>query len=555
MNISRESSASETNHTTIFGFNTMKVVFAMEYVLQGLANPFQGITYHSFFRHFHFNYGLTEAHTQKLFSRSYLAWGLKPFIGFFMDAYGKTRTTLIFLLLSGSAIYLLTPWIDFSAMFFFWTMFALAFLFAATDVAVDRATVIEGDEEARTTGKSKATTVGLNQAICWAAIYGTSIVAGFSGGWIADNVPINSLMYALAIVPFVVFLVVLRLPRDKAVSIPLMKSMGGFWKGLNTGPIMWIMLFYFLFHFQPALGALWTNYLMEQLHFTQTQIGISDGFAYTGFFLGVILFAWLGVKWQDRWGLKSVFKVFILLSVAVNLTQYLLVDPYFTQVTDAIHRMLPGTELETVRLTYISVYSFFSSIMISIIRMSTFSLVGAVIPVSSAGSLFAGFMSVANLAYSFSYSSGSWLYEHGLNYGVFRGVQNLLFGIPGRPGDTMSISLLIFIGSMAYLLSFLSIRMLPDRQQTQSTGTDTTEGMIGPDQFQMLGPAVLRKINTWSLILGGVMVYVIGFVWKLDVISTLIMVFCSVTFIRKVVLDYRVKKVMARKMMMGGQHL
>jgi len=45
----------------------MKVLFAMEYVLQGLANPFQGITYHSFFRHFHFTYGVSEAATQSFF--------------------------------------------------------------------------------------------------------------------------------------------------------------------------------------------------------------------------------------------------------------------------------------------------------------------------------------------------------------------------------------------------------------------------------------------------------------------------------------------------------
>ena len=61
------------NKKTIMGLNPMKVLFAMEYVLQGLANPFQGITYHSFFRHFHFTYGMTEAATQVFFSKSYLS--------------------------------------------------------------------------------------------------------------------------------------------------------------------------------------------------------------------------------------------------------------------------------------------------------------------------------------------------------------------------------------------------------------------------------------------------------------------------------------------------
>ena len=61
---------------------TLKTVFAMGYVLQGLANPFQGITYQSFFKHFHFDYGLSEAATQDMFANSYLAWSFKPVLGF-----------------------------------------------------------------------------------------------------------------------------------------------------------------------------------------------------------------------------------------------------------------------------------------------------------------------------------------------------------------------------------------------------------------------------------------------------------------------------------------
>ncbi len=100
--------------------------------------------------------------------------------------------------------------------------------------------------------------------------------------------------------------------------------------------------------------------------------------------------------------------------------------------------------------------------------MSTFSLVGSVIPVAAAGSLFAGFMSVANLAYSFSYASGAWLYENGLGFGIFRALQSRLFNIPATSSDNMSIALLILIGSLASLLSFLAVHMLPDKLQTQA---------------------------------------------------------------------------------------
>jgi MFS family permease len=531
---------SEKEQKTIFGLNPMKVLFAMEYVLQGFANPFQGITYQPFFKHFRFNYGMTEADTQMFFSKSFLAWSFKPLIGFLMDAIGKTKLIMIFLLLSGAAMYILTPFFDVSAIVFYWMMFALSVLFACTDVAVDRATVLTGDQESQLSGRSKAATVGLNQSICWAAIYGTSIVAAASGGWIADNVGIQYLLIGLAAVPLVVFLVVLRLPRDTAQSIPLKDSVVNFWKGINTGPIVWIILFYFLFHFQPAMGALWTNYLIEGLHFTQTQIGYAEAVSYLGFFMGVLLFAWVGIKLQDRYGLKSVFKIFILLSIALNLTQYLLVDPYFSRIADWIGSFMPGMAIGTVRLGYYATYSFMVSIVSSFIRMSTFSLVGAVIPVNAAGSLFAGFMSVANLAYSFSYASGSWLYVNGLNYGICREIQNFLFSIPGVSGDRMSISLLIFIGSMAYWISFLSVNMLPDVRETRAT-SDRAESLTGPEQFNVLGAGFLRKVN-FAFWAGAVLLFVgLFWSWHLDLIASLIITFFGATFLRKVFLDWRYK--------------
>lgn len=533
---------------TILGINPLKMVFAMEYVLQGLANPFQGITYHPFFRHFRFHYGLTEAATQNYFSKSYLAWSFKPIIGFFIDAFGKTKVILTFLLSSAIIFYLLTPLIDVSAAIFFWFMFALSVFLAATDVAVDRATVVAGDEEAKASGKSKSTTVGLNQAICWAAIYGTGIVAAVFGGYVAEHVDFDLLMVMLGLVPLMVLMFVLFLPKDQAEIIPLKKSVKNFWDGLNTGPILWVVVFYFLFHFQPAMGALWTNHLMENLHFSQTQIGLADGASYVGFFLGVLLFAGLGIRWQDALGLKKLFKIFIIASVVVNLTQYALVDPWFTNVTNAIAGVLPFAEVETVRLVYLSAYNVVLATFQGFVRMSTFSLVGAVIPVAAAGSLFAGFMSVANLAYSFSYSTGSWLYDNGLNYGVVRSIQNSIFGIPAAAGDELSISMLILIGSLAYLLSFGAAHMLPDRRETIST-QDVTEYMIGPEHYRVLGDTFLRRVN-WATVAAILLatywlctVYGVSLLkWNMnylgDIITAALLSFFGIAFVRKVFLDW-----------------
>lgn len=525
----------------LLGIPPLKIVFALEYVLQGLANPFQGITYQPFFRHFRNDYGLSEAATQNLFAKSYLAWSFKPLIGFLIDAYGRTRTILVLLLTMAVLGFLLTPLIDRGATIFFAFMFGLSVVLAATDVSVDRATVIAGDEEARATGRSKATTVGLNQAICWSAIYGTGILAAVLGGYVSEHVPFDRLMVTLAIVPATVLGIVLLLPRDKATPVPIRRSVTAFWRGLNSGPILGVMLFYFIFHFQPAMGALWNNYLIETLGFTQTQIGIGDGATYVGYFAGVLLFAWKGVRWQDRIGLRMIFRILILVSIGIYLTQYLLVDPTFTSVTRTLHGVLPFWTEATVRLVYLCLYNGILAIGIALIRMSTYSIVGAVIPVAAAGSLFAGFMSIANLAYSFSYSSGAWLYEHGTSFGLLRSAQQIWFGIPSAPGDELSIKMLILVNAAAYLLSFVAVRYLPDRRQTLATEV-TEDDHTGPERWNALGHGVVRAVNVAALGGGVSLMGLALFAWRFDAISSLMMSFFSMTMLRKAALDTLLKR-------------
>ena len=518
----------------------LKIIFALEYVLQGLANPFQGITYQPFFKHFHVDYGVSEAGTQDYFARSYLAWSFKPILGFLLDAWGKTRLALILLLGIATVGYALTPLVDRNQDLFFWYMFVLSVFLAATDVAVDRATVVAGDEEASATGKSKSTTVGLNQAICWAAIYGTSVVAAIGGGLVAQYADFNRFILLLALVPLVVLVVAFTLPKDTAPTVSLRTSVRNFWDGLNTGPVLWIVVFYFVFHFQPAMGALWTNHLIDNLKFDQEQVGYADGASNMGLFVGVLVFAKWGVRWQDALGLRQVFKICIVLNVLVSLTTYLQVDPWFSAISRAI-ALATGLEEATARLAWLSSYNLVQQVFVGFTRMCTFSLVGAVIPSRAAGSLFAGFMSVANIAYSFSYSSGAWLYDHGLEYAPVRELQAALFGIPGSAGQHLSISMLILIGSLAYFLSFLATHRLPDRRQTAATG-DLAEYLLGPKQHASLGATTLRRVNVAAsamfALAWGLQFYVAN--WDF-ITSTLVSFFCT-AFLRKVTLDALYKR-------------
>ncbi|MFO1521455.1 MAG: hypothetical protein U1F77_18975 [Kiritimatiellia bacterium] len=520
----------------IFGRDPMKVLFAMEYVMQGLANPFQGITYQSFFNHFRKHYGLTEAATQQMFSKSYLAWAFKPVIGFLMDAYGKTRVVLTFLLAAGAAFYFLTPLIDRGAMVFFWSMFALSVLFACTDVAVDRATVVEGDEEARSSGRSKAAVVGLNQAICWAAIYGTGVFSAAAGGWLADHVRIRYLLYALGVVPLVVLWVVRRLPGDSAHTVPVRRSVSAFWTGLNSGPVLWVVLFYFLFHFSPQMGALWVNYLIETVKFTQTQIGYADSLAYAGYFIGVLLFARFGVRWQDRFGLRAVFRVAIVASVLLSFTQYLILEPRFSRICVWLHRWLPGVDMGALRWGYYAGYGFLTAI-VNVVHPHEHLQPGR-------GDHSGGGGGLAVRGLHVGLQPGLFLLLRRAGVAVRAGNAGGPASLDGaravrrflRAGDKMSYELLVFLGSVAGLLSLVVVRALPDRRHTAAGGDHEPAG-LGPEDHRRLGPDRLRAVNGTAWVLFAGLLWGQWQVAGLEPIASVILSFFTAAFIRKVALD------------------
>jgi len=143
---------------------------------------------------------------------------------------------------------------------------------------------------------------------------------------------------------------------------------------------------------------------------------------------------------------------------------------------------------------------------------------------------------VSNLAYSFSYASGAWLYEHGLDLGFLRSLQQLLFGVPGVAGGELSINMLILIGSLAYLLSFVTVHLLPDRKATLVTEVEEHQ-YPGPERWRAL-PAGLRSAVNWSALGLGVAFGLVAILrWKLDPISTVLIAFFGIAMLRQAGLD------------------
>ena len=515
----------------------LKIVFALGYVLQGIANPFQGITYQPFIAHLSKYYGLGEGAAQSFFAKSYLAWSFKPLIGFLIDAYGRTRTLLIGLLATATLGFLATPLLERGPLSFFGLMFAVSVVMAASDVAVDRATVIAGDEESKATGRPRATTVGLNQAICWLAIYGSGTLAAVLGGYATDHVSFKQLFLVLAAVPLLMLLFVLRLPRDTAVPIPVARSIAQFWAGLNSGSILPIMLFFFLIHFQPQFGPIFITYMTTKLHFSQAQFGFANGAAYVGYFAGVLLFIWRGVRWQERLGLRKLFRIYIVVGAAVTLTQFVLLDPWFSAVSGAVSRWLPFVSSGVARMGLLCLDMALVAACNQLIWMSTYSLVGAIVPVGAAGSLFAGFMSVANLGFTFSAMSGSWLYDRGMALAPLRGLQNSLFGIGGGPGDKLAIHMLVLLAGLAYFASFLVVHLVPGRDATLASGGPA---IVGPERWRVLSAGLRRAVNGGALLGGVTLLAWLAWRWRddpLTVVAWALATFLGVCLVRESMLD------------------
>ncbi len=125
-----------------------------------------------------------------------------------------------------------------------------------------------------------------------------------------------------------------------------------------------------------------------------------------------------------------------------------------------------------------------------------------------------------------------------MRIGIFRTFQDSLFNIPASSSDNMSIALLIFIGSLAYILSFLAVHMLPDKLRTQAV-QDKEEYIASPDRYRELGHGFLKTVNIAGLAAGIAVFCLLSLVAGIDILAGVILTFLGITFLRKAFLDWR----------------
>ena len=121
-----------------------------------------------------------------------------------------------------------------------------------------------------------------------------------------------------------------------------------------------------------------------------------------------------------------------------------------------------------------------------------------------------------------------------------RAVQDAVFGIAGGAGDTMSLQMLVLIGSLAYFTSFLAVHLLPERAATLAA--EGTPPAAGPERWLAL-PAGLRRATNWgALALGTALLAVLTLRLKFDPVASVLTTFLGVCLIRKSFLDARLRR-------------
>ena len=169
--------------------------------------------------------------------------------------------------------------------------------------------------------------------------------------------------------------------------------------------------------------------------------------------------------------------------------------------------------------------------------MSTFSLVGAVMPVAAAGSLFAGFMSVTNLGYSASYASGAWLYaqRHGGGAAARRAGAPCSASAAG-PGDKLSLQMLILIGS-ARVLRELPRRARAARTRARPLAADETPAPRARSAGSPCRPGCdgRRTGARWSS--ARLLLALLTLRLKFDPVASVLTTFLGVCLMRKSFLD------------------
>lgn len=250
-----------------------------------------------------------------------LGWAIKPLWGIISDSlpiFGSRRKSyLIITTILAALIWISLGQIENYTIRTLVLLFTLSSLmYAFIDVLCD-ALMVEKGKPSNLTGRF--------QSIQWTAVYLASIITGFAGGWVAENLKPQTVFSVNATFPLIILGAVLVFIKENQlpdVGEQFQRSRRSL-KEVFGRKTLWLLAFFlFFWTFSPSFGAPFFYYAVDNLKFNKVFFGLAASIGAASSALGAVLYG----KFHQR--LKTRKLVHIAIAVGVLSTLFDLI--YFT---------------------------------------------------------------------------------------------------------------------------------------------------------------------------------------------------------------------------------
>ncbi len=216
--------------------------------------------------------GLTATQASYLGAITLIGWAIKPLWGIISDFFPilgyRRKSYLIVTTLLAAGV-----WLSLGQMENY-TAQTLLFLFALSSVAyafmdvICDALMIEQGKPHNLTGRF--------QSIQWGAVYIASIIAGYAGGWVAQNLKPQDVFSINAVFPLLILVVVFLFVKEER-SLHVKEQVRHTFEALKDTfreKRMWLLAFFlFFWTFSPSFGVPFFYYSVDNLKFDQLFFG------------------------------------------------------------------------------------------------------------------------------------------------------------------------------------------------------------------------------------------------------------------------------------------
>ena len=361
----------------------LSLFFAAIYFVQGITEPNAGMANQPIFFLLKDGLHLTAAGTATFLAIVAVAWNIKPLYGLtsdFFPLFGYRRKSYLILMtaLAGGAWFVLgsQPAYEYGPTLLILAVCGLGLAFS--DVLCD-AVMVE-------TGKPLGMT-GRFQAVQWASINTASVLAGFGGGWLSQNVSYQRtflLVSAFPIISLVATVFCVHEARTRFDREVVRQTARAVHSAIGSRPLWLAAGFIFLWNFSPSFGVPLEYHMVDKLGFSKIFLGTLDSLSSAAAIVGATVFA----KICQRLSMRRLLNLSVGIGVVTAFAYWGLVGHW-----------------SAIGLTI-------GNGMVSMIAsLATYDLAARSCPDKAEGTFFAALMSIANLGTAGSQFVGGRVYD------------------------------------------------------------------------------------------------------------------------------------------------